>query len=63
MTVSELGQRMTFTEFRYWLAFYGIENKEREDRAAGRKPPMSDDEMLNTVKSLNTLFGGKVVEA
>ena len=58
MTVSELGRRMTWQEFATWMLFT-MDEQERRDGTT----PMTDDEMLNTVKTLNAMYGGKVVEA
>jgi hypothetical protein len=63
MTVAEMGQRMTFYEFKQWLALYKMEDEEREGRRSGKQPEMTDDEMLAAVKALNTQLGGTVVEA
>lgn len=63
MTVAEMGERMTLYEFKQWLALYKIEDGEREDRRAGKRPDMTDNEMLEAVKQINAQFGGKVVRA
>ena len=58
MTVSELGRRMTWQEFVTWMLF---SNDEARRRNAPKE--MTGDEMLNAVKVLNKMYGGKEVRA
>ena len=58
MTVGEMGRRMTWHEFVTWMLF---SNEEVRRRNAPKE--MTGDEMLNAVKVLNKMYGGKEVRA